>query len=548
VATNFVSYNDVSGDPQRVVRDRLKAASQKRFEPLLAAHVVDYAKLFGRFELILGSSAGSLRAALPTDQRIALNDLRADPGLAALLAQYGRYLLICCSRPGTQPANLQGLWNREDSPIWGSKYTININAQMNYWAAEAVGLEDCVEPLIGMVRDLSQTGEAAARDHWNARGWCAHHNTDLWRAVGPIDRARSGYWPTGGAWLCAHLFDRWRYNRDAGYLASIWPVLKGAAQFFLDTLVVDPRHGYLVTCPSLSPENKTPLGTALCAGPYMDTEIIRDLFLNVAAATEALGIENEFRDQINARLAKLPPFKIGKAGQLQEWLDDWDLEAPDIHHRHISHLYAVYPSSQISPEKTPKLAAAAVRTLVLRGDARPRGAAEEVGGDFGLRYGAATASERDTTGWGLAWRACLWARLGDAERSFESLARLTGPARLQPNMFALHPPFQIDANFGAVAAVVEMLVRNTTNGVELLPCLPKGFASGSVKGLRTFEDIVFDLTWSESRLTEVTVSARRETQTALRYAGQVLALSLPAGRRVTLGVGPSGRLVVKGTA
>jgi alpha-L-fucosidase 2 len=276
-----------------------------------------------------------------------------DPGFAALYFQYARYLLMSCSRPGSQPANLQGLWNDKPSAPWGSKYTININTEMNYWPAEPANLPECVEPLVRLVKDLAITGARTARVNYGARGWVAHHNTDLWRATAPIDGARWGMWPTGGAWLCKHLWDHYDYGRDRAFLADVYPLMKGAAEFFLDTLVPDPSGRYRVTSPSLSPENEHPGGAAICAGPAMDSQILRDLFGHCMQAAEILRVDAQFRAQCAAARAKLPPDRIGAAGQLQEWLEDWDLQAPEPHHRHVSHLTALFPPHHISMRRTP---------------------------------------------------------------------------------------------------------------------------------------------------------------------------------------------------
>lgn len=531
VATNFVSYKDVSGDPEALTSDLVKFAMVKGVDVLEAEHIAEHQRYFRAFDIDLGETE---RSVWPTDKRVAANSLENDPHLAALMAQYGRYLLIASSRPGCQPSTLQGLWNADDNPVWGSKYTININTQMNYWAAEQVGLQACVDPLIQMVRDLAETGKKTAADHWAAKGWVAHHNTDLWRASAPIDRARSGYWPTGGAWLTLHLFERYRFNRDEAYLASIWPILKGAAEFFLTSMIVDPTSGYLVTAPSISPENKTPLGTALCFGPMMDTEIIRDLYRCTIDASETLGVDSEFRDQLTKSIAQLSPLKVGKAGQLQEWLQDWDLDAPEPHHRHISHLYALYPSRQIHPVETPELAAAAKRTLELRGDGKSTASGASGMGDFAVRYGAALADDQDTTGWGLAWRACLWARLHDGARAYESLTKLFSTRRLCANLFTLHPPFQIDANFGAVAAIVEMIVQGRNGRFDLLPALPAQWQRGQVSGLKLHGDIALEMSWTNGVVRSVRLQSSIRQQVLIRQGDRSVVVSLEADKPVYL--------------
>ena len=380
-ATSYRTYEDTSADPAARVSAALDPASHKSIDILRAAHVGDYQQLFNRVTLDLGSSKP-----VPTDERIRTFGDGTDPGLAALYFQYGRYLLISSSRTGSQPANLQGLWNESMSPPWGSKYTININTEMNYWPALSTNLAETMDPLTAMVSDLSVTGARTAREMYGAGGWVAHHNTDLWRATGPIDGPQYGMWPTGGAWLTLPLWDRYRYTGDRAYLERIYPSIKGAAQFFLDTLVEEPTHHWLVTSPSLSPENPHPFGTSLTMGPTMDEEILRELFGDAIEAARTLGIDADLQQTWSATRARLAPLQIGSAGQLQEWLEDWDMQAPEIHHRHVSHLFGLFPGHDIDVRRTPELAAAVKRSLEIRGD--------------------------QATGWATAWRINLWARLG----------------------------------------------------------------------------------------------------------------------------------------
>ncbi len=359
-ATSYRNFQDVSGDPEAVVKAQIAAAEGKAFSALLGAHIQEHQRLFRRVSLQLGSSEASK---LPTDERIRNFHNGNDPQFAALYFQFGRYLLLGSSRPGGQPANLQGLWNEGMNPPWGSKYTININTEMNYWPAESCNLGECVEPLAAMVRDLAETGARTAKEMYGARGWVAHHNTDLWRATGPIDGPDWGMWPCGGAWLCLALWDHYQFGRDQAYLKQVYPLMRGAAQFFLDTLMEEPTHKWLVTNPSLSPENQHPFRTAICAGPTMDSQILRDLFSNCIEASEILGTDAEFRSQLGTARARLAPNQIGARGQLQEWLEDWDAKAPEQQHRHISHLYGLFPSAQITPRSSPELANAAKVTL-----------------------------------------------------------------------------------------------------------------------------------------------------------------------------------------
>jgi alpha-L-fucosidase 2 len=496
-ATSYKSFRDVSGDPGATVTRQIAQARDKSYAKLLADHVAEHQRLFDRVSIDLGGGAAG---ELPTDELVRRATQEGDPRLASLYFQFGRYLLISCSRPGTQPANLQGIWNEHVDPPWGCKYTININTQMNYWPAESTHLAECVLPLVSMVEDLTETGARTAQVHYGARGWVAHHNTDLWRACAPVDGATWGLWPTGGAWLCMTLWDHFEFERDEAYLARIYPTLKGAALFFLDTLVHDPVRAWLVTCPSLSPENIHPGGTSICAGPTMDQQIVRDLFSSVIEAGEILGVDASLREEIRDARAKLAPHQIGAAGQLQEWLEDWDTGAPEIQHRHVSHLYGLFPSDQITLDDTPSLAAAARKSLEIRGD--------------------------DATGWGLAWRLNLWARLGDAERAHGVLRALLRPDRTYPNLFDAHPPFQIDGNFGGVAGITEMLLQSHAGRVHLLPALPKAWPTGSVRGLRARGGFGVDIAWIDGRLESATISGKPGTKSVARYGGTEILLDM----------------------
>jgi alpha-L-fucosidase 2 len=499
-ATSYKNFGDTTDDPATTTAAQIAATKRKSYQRLLADHVAEHQRLFRRVSIDLGTTSAAAR---PTDQRIRNSLQVEDPQLAALYFQFGRYLLISCSRPGCQPANLQGLWNDSLTPPWGSKYTININTEMNYWPAEPANLAECVEPLVCLVEDLADKGARTAKVHYGARGWVTHHNTDLWRACAPVDGPQWGLWPTGGAWLCAALWDHYDYGRDEAYLARIYPLLRGAAEFFLDSLVEEPKHRWLVTCPSISPENIHPHGTSICAGPTMDQQIVRDLFLHCMQASEILGVDAALRERIGEARTRLAPHQIGAAGQLQEWLEDWDMQAPEIHHRHVSHLYGLFPSGQITLQTTPDLAAAARKSLELRGD--------------------------EATGWGIAWRLNLWARLGEAEHCRRILGMLLGPERTYPNLFDAHPPFQIDGNFGGVSGICEMLLQSHLSVVHVLPALPGAWPSGSVRGLRARGGLGVDIVWKNGRLEETTLRGRPGTGLVLRYERKDLALRIDDG-------------------
>ena len=511
-ATSFVSYNDISADPAERCEKYLAGLEGKSYENLKAEHIADYQQLFNRVEIDLGSTEISKR---PTNERLISFKTDEDPSLVSLLYQYGRYLLISSSRPGTQPANLQGIWNDRMAPPWDSKYTININTEMNYWPAEITNLAECAEPLIKMVEDLAVTGQNVAKEHYNLNGWVAHHNTDIWRGAAPINHANHGIWPTGGAWLSQHVWWRYQFSGDTEYLKNTaYPVLKEASVFFADYLVPDPKNPeWLVSGPSNSPE----LG-GLVMAPTMDHQIIRELFANTIEAAEILGVDAEFVSTLKEKRAKIAPNLIGQHGQLQEWLIDKD--DPNEQHRHVSHLWGLHPGSEIHPLTTPELAEACKVTLSHRGD----------GG----------------TGWSRAWKINFWARLLDGDHSFLLLKNLMVPSigaetdyqdkgGLYMNLFDAHPPFQIDGNFGATSGITEMLLQShlrDENGdfyQDILPALPSALSIGKISGIKGKGGFEFTIAWENGTLVAVDVKSLLGKKLNLRYSGKQFSQETKAG-------------------
>lgn len=485
IGSSYVNYRTVNGDYQGIARRHLAAARTVGYDELRSRHVADYQALFGRVTIDLGRTSAADQT---TDVRIAQHASANDPQLSALLFQYGRYLLISSSRPGTQPANLQGIWNDSMTPAWDSKYTINANLPMNYWPADTTNLSECFGPVFDMVRELAVTGARTAQVQYGAGGWVTHHNTDAWRATSVVDGALWGMWQTGGAWLSSLIWDHYQFTGDVEFLREHYPAMKGAAQFFLDTLVQEPSLGYLVTNPSNSPELAHHSGVSVCAGPTMDNQILRDLFNGCAQASQVLGVDADFRTRVLAARDRLPPMKIGSRGNIMEWLYDW--VETERTHRHISHLYGLHPSNQITKRGTPQLYEAARRTLELRGD--------------------------DGTGWSLAWKINFWARMEDGARAHKLIRDLIRTDRLAPNMFDLHPPFQIDGNFGATSGIAEMLLQSHNGELHLLPALPAAWPTGHVAGLRGRGGYTVAIAWRDGAATEFLIRADRDGTSKLR--------------------------------
>jgi alpha-L-fucosidase 2 len=487
--TNYKNYKDVTANPIAVCTAALKTIAGKTYGQIKEAHIKEYQKYFNTFSINLGRSENEK---LPTDERIEKFASSRDPSFVALYLQYGRYLLISSSRPGTRPANLQGIWNDLLAPPWGSKYTTNINAEMNYWPAELLNLSPLHEPLFTMITELAEAGKKTARLHYNAPGWVLHHNTDLWRGTAPINASNHGIWVTGGAWLCHHLWERYQFTQNKNFLKNkAYPIMKEAAVFFNSFLITDPKTGWLISAPSNSPEQG-----GLVAGPTMDHQIIRDLFKNVIAASELLNVDESFRNTLKEKYKRLAPNQIGRYGQLQEWLQDVDDTTNK--HRHVSHLWGQYPGNEINWDETPELMKAARQSLIYRGDA--------------------------ATGWSLGWKINFWARFKDGDHAFKLIQMLMSPAKggagSYPNLFDAHPPFQIDGNFGGAAGIGELLVQSHTKYIDILPALPSALHLGEVKGICARGGFVLDIKWKNNQLEHLTIMSKAGQPLLLRYNGK----------------------------
>ncbi len=506
-ATNYVNYKDVSGNPEQKTSSVLNKVGSKSYDQVRKSHVTDYQNLFNRFDIQFTEND---KAKLPTNDRIVAFSKEAnDPQLLALYIQYGRYLLISCSRPGTQPANLQGIWNDSLAPPWDSKWTVNINTEMNYWSAETANLSECQEPLYKMIADCAETGKIVAKEHYNATGWVLHHNTDIWRGTAPINHSNHGIWVSGGAWLSRHLWEHFLFSGDKKFLAEqAYPLMRGSAEFFTQFLTKDPKTGYLISTPSNSPENG-----GLVAGPTMDHQIIRALFRSCIEASEILGADQKFASVLKEMLPRIAPNQIGKYGQLQEWVADND--DPKNKHRHVSHLWGVYPGNEINWQQTPELMKAARQSLIFRGD--------------------------EGTGWSLAWKINFWARFLDGNHAYDMVKLLFRPVQIDnvvytggggsyTNLFDAHPPFQIDGNFGAPAGIIEMLVQSQLNEISILPALPNALPSGKISGVcaRGGFELTFD--WSEGKLGKLQILSKAGQKCVLRYGEKLVEFGTQKGK------------------
>ena len=512
-ATSFRNPNEVSMDPEKEVEKHLMGLEGSSWEEIKQEHILDYQSLFNRFSINLGEIS---RDSLPTDARLhAYQKSPDDPALMALYVQYGRYLMISSSREDTYPANLQGIWNQELAPPWDSKYTVNINTEMNYWPAEVTNLSDCHDPLFNMIEEVVESGRITARNHYDCEGWVLHHNTDLWRGTAPINNSNHGIWVSGSGWLSSHLWEHYLFTQDENFLRErAYPIMREAALFYSQYLIPDPKTGWLISTPSNSPENG-----GLVAGPTMDHQIIRSLFKDCVEASGILGTDDEFSAKLQEMIPRIAPNQIGRLGQLQEWMED--LDDPENKHRHVSHLWGMHPGKDINWKDSPEMMEAARKSLLLRGD--------------------------EGTGWSLAWKINFWARFLDGNRASELVKMLFRPVPSAgksmgggsfPNLFDTHPGgggnlFQIDGNFGGAAGIVEMLIQSHLGSIDLLPALPDDLKDGSVSGVCARGGFELSFDWTEGELHSVEVKSRAGEECQLRYRGLHIDFDTEEGRTYT---------------